>query len=377
LRRAAGSGAIVDFPGVLVPAALHNRAYRHAEDEAMTTSAIRSLKFAAIGLNHNHIYSQTKAMLDAGAELVAVHAEEDDLAAAYIKIYPQARRVTDKRAILDDPSIKLVVSAITPDVRAATAIEVMRSAKDIMVDKPGVITLEQLADVRRVQAETGRIFSVCYSERFENRATERASLLVAAGAIGKVVQTVGLGPHALSLNPRPDWFYQRRRYGGILCDIAAHQCDQFLHFTGSTQAQVVASHIANHANPDKPELEDFGEVLLRGNGGTGYLRVDWYTPKGLGVWGDGRLTILGTEGYIEIRKYIDIGGKPGSDHLFLVDSKGTHRIDCTNQPLPYGPRLMADVLDRTETAMNQTHCFLATELALQAEAMAVRVGGSA
>ena len=340
------------------------------------TTAKRNLKFAAIGLNHSHIYGQTKAMIDAGAELVAVHAEEDDLAAAYMKVYPQAKRAADERTILDDPSIKLIVSSITPDVRAAAAMEMMRAGKDVMVDKPGVITLERLAELRRVQAETKRIFSVCYSERFENRATEKASQLVAAGAIGKVVQTVGLGPHALNNNPRPDWFYQRRRYGGILCDIAAHQCDQFLHFTGSTEAQVVASHIANHANPDKPELEDFGEVLLRGNRGTGYVRVDWYTPKGLGVWGDGRLTILGTEGYIEIRKYIDIGGRPGGDHLFLVDHNGTDRIDCTSVALPYGPRLMADVLDRTETAMPQAHCFLATELALKAEAMAVRIGAS-
>jgi predicted dehydrogenase len=331
------------------------------------------LRFAAIGLNHSHIYGQTKAMLDAGAQLVAVHAEEDDLAHQYVTTFPQAKRAADRRAILEDTSIKLVVSAITPDVRGATAIEVMRHGKDVMVDKPGVITLEQLADLRRAQAETKRIFSVCYSERFENRATEKASKLVAAGAIGKVVQTVGLGPHSLRNNPRPDWFYQRRRYGGVLCDIAAHQCDQFLHFTGSTRAEVVASHIANHANPETPELEDFGEVLLRGNGGTGYIRVDWYTPKGLGVWGDGRLTILGTEGYIEIRKYVDIGGRAGGDHLFLVDQEGTHHIDCKAEALPYGPRLMADVLYRTETAMAQAHCFLATELALKSEAMAVRV----
>jgi predicted dehydrogenase len=333
-----------------------------------------SIKFAAIGLNHSHIYGQTKALLDAGAELVAVHAEEDDLAAAYTKVYPQAKRVAERRAILDDKSIQLVVSAITPDVRAKLAIEVMRAGKDVMVDKPGVITLVELAEVRLTQAETKRIFSVCYSERFETRSTAKASVLVAAGAIGRVVQTVGLGPHALNNNPRPDWFYQRKRYGGVLCDIAAHQCDQFLHFTGSTKAEVVASHIANYANPDKPELEDFGEVLLRGNGGTGYIRVDWYTPKGLGIWGDGRLTILGTDGYIELRKYIDIAGKPGGDHLFLVDQKGTQHIDCSAEPLPYGPNLIADVLSRTETAMPQAHCFLATELALKAEAMAQKLG---
>jgi hypothetical protein len=333
-----------------------------------------NVRFAAIGLNHSHIYGQTKALLDAGAELVYVYAEEDDLAAAYLKAYPQVRRVADKRVILEDASIQMVVSATIPDVRAATAIEVMRHGKDIMVDKPGVITLDELAAVKAAQAETGRIFSVCFSERFENRATEKASQLVAAGAIGRVVQTVGLGPHALRNNPRPDWFFERKRYGGILCDIAAHQCDQFLHFTGSTQAQVVASHIGNFGNPETPELEDFGEVLLRGNGGTGFIRVDWFTPKGLGVWGDGRLTILGTDGYIELRKYVDVAGRPGGDHLFLVDGKGQQHMDCSKEPLPYGPRLVQDILNRTETAMSQAHCFLATELALKAEALATRVG---
>ena len=341
----------------------------------MTAPERPPIRIAAIGLNHSHIYGQTRALLNAGAQLVSVFAEEDDLAADYIKAFPPVRRVTDKRAILDDASIQLVVSATIPDVRAATAIEVMRHGKDIMVDKPGVITLDELAEVRQVQHETGRIFSVCFSERFENRATEKASQLVAAGAIGRVVQTVGLGPHALRNNPRPDWFFQRKRYGGILCDIAAHQCDQFLHFTGSTSAEVVASHVGNFGNPDTPELEDFGEVLLRGNGGTGFVRVDWFTPKGLGVWGDGRLTILGTDGYIELRKYVDIGGRPGGDHLFLVDGKGLQHIDCQSEELPYGPRLIQDVLNRTETAMSQQHCFLATELALKAEVMAVRLGG--
>jgi predicted dehydrogenase len=337
-------------------------------------SATPTLKFAAIGLNHNHIYGQTRCLIDAGAQLVAVQSDEDDLLAEYQQSFPQARRVATREEILQDPSIALVVSAITPDVRAALAVQVMQSGKDVMVDKPGVITLEDLAWVKKVQAETGRIFSVCYSERFENRATEKASELVASGAIGQVIQTVGLGPHSLGNNVRPDWFFQRERYGGILCDIAAHQCDQFLHFTGSTRAEVVSSQIGNFNNPQHPELEDFGDVMLRGNGGSGYVRVDWHTPKGLGVWGDGRLTILGTEGYIELRKYIDVAGQAGGNHLILVDGKGIHRIDCSDQSLPYGPRLIADVVHRTETAMSQAHCFLATELALQAQAQAARIG---
>jgi predicted dehydrogenase len=234
--------------------------------------------------------------------------------------------------------------------------------------------LEQLAAVRQVQAETGRIYSICFSERFEVAAAVKAGELVQAGAIGKVVQTVGLGPHRINVPSRPAWFFERDKYGGILTDIASHQVDQFLFYTGSTRAEVVAAQAGNFKFPQYPELEDFGDMVLRGDGGTAYIRVDWYTPEGLGVWGDGRLTILGTEGYIELRKYIDIAGRPGQNHLFLVDQRETQYMDCSQVELPYGKQLIMDILNRSETAMPQEHCFLVSQLALEAEAKATRLG---
>jgi predicted dehydrogenase len=331
-----------------------------------------SIRFAAIGLNHGHIYGQTNLLLNAGAELVAFHAVEDDLAAQYARAFPQARRVAEHAAILEDDSIQLVISAAIPDERAPLGIAAMRHGKDYMADKPGFTTLAQLDEARRVQAETGRIYSICFSERFENRATVHAGELVQAGAIGQVVQTIGLGPHRTSLTTRPAWFFDRARYGGIINDIASHQADQFLFFTGATNAEVVTAQVANYKHPQHPHFEDFGDLLLRGTtpAGTevsGYIRVDWYTPDGLGSWGDGRLTILGTEGYIEIRKNIDIAGRPGGNHLFIVNRQETQYIDCSGIELPYGRRLIADIRDRTETAMSQTHCFLASELVLQAQ----------
>jgi predicted dehydrogenase len=266
------------------------------------------------------------------------------------------------------------VSASIPDERAPLGIKVMQAGKDFMVDKPGITTLDQLADVRRVQAKTRRIYSIMYSERLENRATVKAGELVKAGAIGRVLQTIGLGPHRMNPKTRPAWFFERARYGGILCDIASHQADQFLFFTGSTEADVVASQVGNLNHPQYPGLEDFGDALVRGNGGTGYIRVDWFTPSGLATWGDGRLTILGTDGFIEIRKNIDIAStRKGGSHLYLVDQKETRYIDCSDVALPYGEQLVADVLNRTETAMPQSHCFLATELILKAQQRAQRV----
>ena len=331
------------------------------------------LKFAAIGMNHGHINGQTESVIRGGGQLVSFYAKEPDLAAAFGKRFPQARLVGSEREILEDPSIQLIVSASIPDERGPLAVAAMRHGKDVMVDKPGMTTLEQLGEVRKVQTETKRIYSVLYSERHENRATVRAGELVKAGAIGKVVQTIGLGPHRMNAPSRPAWFFERPRYGGILCDIASHQFDQFLFMTGSTEAEVVASQVGNVHHPQYPGFEDFGDAMVRGDGGLGYVRVDWFTPGGLKTWGDTRLTVLGTDGYIEVRKNIDIAGRPGSSHLFLVDHKETRYIDCADVQLTYGERLVDDVLNRTETAMPQSHTFLAMELALKSEAQARRL----
>jgi predicted dehydrogenase len=350
---------------------------REEEGSALAHQAnpakVPRIRFAAIGLNHGHIYGQIVAVQRGGGELVTFYAPEPELTQAFGKRYPEAKLARSKKEILEDNSIQLVISASIPDERAPLGIEVMRHGKDYMVDKPGITTLDQLAEVRRIQKETRCIYSILYSERLENRATVKAGQLVTDGAIGKVIQTIGLGPHRMNPKSRPAWFFERKRYGGIICDIGSHQFDQFLFFTGSTQAEVVASQVGNVNHSQYPGIEDFGDVLLRGNGGNGYIRVDWFTPDGLNTWGDARLTVLGTEGYIEIRKNVDIGGRPGSNHLFLVDQKETRYIDCSKEPLPYGQQLVQDVLNRTETAMSQAHCFLATELALRAQKQARRV----
>ena len=331
------------------------------------------IRFAVIGVNHDHINSQTRAVLRGGGELVAVHAKEPELAAAFVKNFPQAKIARTENEILEDGRIQLVVSAAIPDERAPLGIRVMEHGKDYMSDKPGITTLEQLAEVRRVQAQTKRIYSIMYSERLENRATIRAGELVKAGAIGRVVQTIGLGPHRMNPKTRPSWFFEKARYGGILCDIGSHQGDQFLFFTGSTKAAVVAAQVANVNHPQYPGLEDFGDVMLRGDRAAGYVRVDWFTPDGLPTWGDARLTVIGTDGYIEVRKNVDIAGRPGESHLFLVDQKDTRYIDCANVTLSYGDQLVSDVVNRTETAMPQQHCFLATEVMLRAQQQAQRV----
>jgi len=336
------------------------------------------VKFAVINIDHPHIYGMTDAIKRGGGELVALYAKQPDLAAAFLKSYPEAKLAKSEKEILEDTSIHLILSSGIPDERAPLGIRVMKHGKDYLTDKPGIITLEQLAAVKKVQQETKRIYSIMYSERFENKATEKAGKLVAAGAIGQVIQTVNLAPHRINNNigktglaVRPDWFWDKKRYGGILTDIGSHQFDQYLHFTSSTQAEVLMSQVGNVHHPDKPLFEDFGDVMLNGNGGTGYIRVDWFSPDALDTWGDGRLTILGTDGFIEVRKNTDIASEhKGGNHLYMANKKEMIHIDCNNEELPFGPLLVGDILNRTETAMSQKHCFLATELALKAQKMA-------
>ncbi|MEI8266361.1 MAG: Gfo/Idh/MocA family oxidoreductase [Betaproteobacteria bacterium] len=330
--------------------------------------------FAAIGLDHRHVYHLIGELLAAGARCAGYWTGTSDakVLEGVRERFPALRAVDDRDALLEDPAVDLIVSAAVPAERTALAVQAMRRGKDVLVDKPGVTSFEQLAQVQAAVAETGRIFSICFSERHIVPAVEAARRLVGDGAIGEVVQTLGLGPHRLNRALRPGWFFDRTQFGGILVDIASHQIDQFLVFTGAQDAQVVHAAVGHHGTQTDRDFQDFGEIVLCSRPGQrrGYVRVDWFTPDGLPTWGDGRLFILGTTGSIEIRKYLDIEGRPGTNHLFLADARGTRHMDCSAEPLGFFRAFLNDVRDRTETAMTQAHVFTVCRLALEADALA-------
>lgn len=333
-------------------------------------------RFAAIGLDHGHIYGQCNGLSEAGGELVWVFDPDPAKVARFRETYPGVRVARSAQEILDDSTIRLVTSACVPCERGPLGCRVMDHGKDYLADKPPFTSFEQLEAARRKVAQTGRIFAAYYAERLHSEAAVCAAELLERGAIGRVVQVIGLGPHRLNAPSRPAWFWDPGQYGGILVDIGSHQFEQALFYAGATGATVLHSKVANYHCPEHPAFQDFGDAtLVTDTGATFYCRVDWFTPPGLGCWGDGRTVILGTEGYLELRKYVDIARDPRSDHVYLVDQKGEHHFAVQGQMgFPYFGRLIRDCLDRTETAMPQRHTFLAIELALQAQAQAVRVG---
>lgn len=328
----------------------------------------KRIRFAVIGINHDHIYRMTEAVISGGGELAGFYAPEEKWAAGYQSRFPQAARVTDPRVFLEDDSISLILSSCVPSDRAALGIEVIRAGKDYLCDKAAFLTHEDLEAARAVQAETKRILAISYSERLLERSAGRASELVFSGAVGRVLQVVILAPHTLRIASRPPWFFERRHYGGILTDIGSHQIEQFLYYSSLTDVEVTASLVANYKHPAYGEFEDYGEATFcgrraDGSSGMGFVRADWLIPDNATHTGRHRV-VMGTEGILEI----------GGDSLTLTNGSGTERIDCTTDAVLFGTRLVDDVLNRTETAIGQQHCFHTSELTLRAQLQAVRLG---
>ncbi|HEY5894195.1 MAG TPA: Gfo/Idh/MocA family oxidoreductase [Chthoniobacterales bacterium] len=332
--------------------------------------------FAATHLEHGHIYGQTNGLLEAGGELRWVFDSDPAKVDAFRAKYPGVKPARSLEEILDDADVHLVAAAAVPSERGPLGCRVLRAGKDYFTDKTPFTSLEQLGEARETVAATGRKYMVYYSERLHVECAVHAGKLIADGAIGRVVSVTGFGPHRVG-DPaaRPAWFYEKAKYGGILCDIGSHQIEQFLFYAGAEDATVVNASVANYRFKDFPELEDYGDAnLVADNGATNYFRVDWLTPAGLRTWGDGRTLILGTHGYIELRKYIDVARDTTGDQLFLVNDAGEQHLSLSGQVgYPFFGQLILDSLHRTENAMTQQHAFKAAELCLIAQNLARRL----
>ncbi len=329
------------------------------------------VRFAAIGLDHRHIYDLTQGLLDAGAACAGYNPDTSDprVLAGFQKRFPHVPAAETAR-LLDDPTIDFVVIAAVPRDRAQLAIAAIQRGKDVMVDKPGVTTAQQLEAVQRAVAETGRCWSVALG-RLASPAQQEALRIVRSGELGRVVHTTSLAPHRLNRALRPAWFFDAPAYGGVINDIGVHSIDQFLAFADATDAEI--EHSAVGAFGTEPDgFEDFAELVLATPAVRGYVRLDWFTPDGLPSWGDGRFFIVGTEGTLELRKNLDIEGRAGSDHMFIANRNATRYVDCSALPVTYYRDFVAGVARRDHNVMPQQQVFTVCRLALQAQARATR-----
>ena len=329
-------------------------------------------QFAAAFLDHGHIYGQTNGLVEAGATLTHVYDPNPERLRAFQARYPEARAVKSFAELLENDRLQLIAAAAIPDQRAAVGAEVIRAGKHYFTDKPPFTDLEQLEAMRGLVAEHKRRYFVYFSERLHNEAAWQAGELIAQGAVGRVLHVLILAPHRLAKETRPGWFFDKPRYGGIIADIGSHQAEQFLAYAGCESATVAYARACNLNHPEWPGLEDFGEFALLGdNGASCYVRLDWFTPDGLPVWGDGRTFITGTAGTLELRKYVDPARQAPASIILRADDQSVEAIDCLGQVgFPFFGRLILDALNGTETAMTQAHAFRAAELSLRAQALA-------
>ena len=333
--------------------------------------------FSAVRLDHGHIYGMCNGLTEAGGTIKYVYDRDPRKVEAFLKAFPSAKAARCEEEALEDPETHMIAGAAVTSERCALGLRAMAAGKDYFTDKAPFTTMEQLLSAKKAVQQTGRKYMVYYAERLHDEGSILAGYIAHSGEIGKVISVTGFGPHRLGAPGRPAWFFEREKYGGILCDIGSHQIEQYLYYAGEEDATVVSSRIANFAHPEYPELEDFGDCSLTGKNGTAnYFRVDWFTPDGLRTWGDGRMFIVGTEGFIEVRKYVNLASeKNGGCHVYVVNGKGEKYLNAAGATgFPFFGELILDCLNRTEKAMTQEHAFKAAELCLKAQENAVRIG---
>ncbi|MFP7495226.1 gfo/Idh/MocA family oxidoreductase [Terribacillus saccharophilus] len=344
----------------------------HRTAAAAVDREMEPFTFSVAGLDHPHIYAMVQGLLDAGAKLVHIYDRNLDQANTLWTRFRTGEVVTELSVLLQS-DVDLVATSIVPSERGDLGVQVLEHDKHFLSAKAPFTTMSQLHAAEDAVRRTGKKWAVFYSERLAVEAALLADDIVQEGLIGDLFQLTGSGPHRLQADTRPSWFFDPRKNGGILCDIGSHQIEQLLHYTRCSEAKVLHSKVANYAHPQYADWQDFGDATLVSNTGVSqYFRVDWFTPKGLRVWGDGRTVLHGTNGFVELRKYTDVARSTEGDHLYVVtDQEEAYFAARGKIGIPYFKQLMDDCKLGTEKSMSQEHTFQAAALAIQAQEQAI------
>lgn len=322
--------------------------------------------FAVVGIEHLHLFEIVEALAAAGARCVA-HSGDGPLADMFASWQTDSTPCAESE-LLDRTDVDIVVIASVPDHRASLTCRALEAGHHVVSDKPGALSEGDVDDIVDAARRADRRWWVIYSERLGNRAMTEAIRLAVEGELGQVVGIDGWGPHSLFEESRPDWFWDRRRSGGVLIDFGCHQVDQFCSIVdpqGRGTVELIGAARGNVAHPDRPAFDDVAEITLGAPGVRGVHRVDVFSPAGLGTWGDCRLRIVGTDATAEVRANVDVGGQSGGEHLLVVDAASARRV----VPPPvtgWADLALADLADGTDSFMALEHVAQVTRLCAQA-----------
>ncbi|MBK5200690.1 MAG: Gfo/Idh/MocA family oxidoreductase [Spirochaetaceae bacterium] len=327
----------------------------------------------ATQLNHGHIYGMCNGLEEAGATIGYVYDSDSQRVEDFIKAFPTAKICSSEDELIEKQEINLVATSAIANERYLVGLKALNAKKDFFSDKCPFTTQEQVDLARAKVKETGLKWFVYYSERLHVESAIYAEQLIKEGRIGDVVAIKGWGPHRISLKDRPSWFFNKEQFGGIITDIGSHQLEQVLAYSGAKDAKFISSRVGNLKHKNYPNFEDYGDAFfITDNGIPCYISVDWFTPDGLGTWGDGRMLIQGSKGYIEIRKYIDVAADKEGDHVILVDDEKEYHYKVHGKiGFPFFGKMIRDCIDRTELSISQEHVFRSIELAIEAEVKAL------
>lgn len=324
------------------------------------------IRLAVAGMAHPHIHLvfETAARRD-DVTLVAISDPEPGLREKY-GAHVDVPAYTDHRELLANHDVDVVAVASVYSDRAAVVVDALRAGAHVIADKPLCTELSDVDLIEKAAAESGKDVALLFTKRY-SRETVAARKLLVDGALGQLTQIATTGPHKLLRPTRPDWFFRRATYGGILGDLAVHDVDLVLWLTGATEG--VVSGAAGSSVADLPEFTNYGSALLRAGSVTATLEVNWLTPSASPYHGDYRMRLTGTEGVAELYW--------ARDRLVAV----------TNDAPPYGvelepavPGVVDDVLDSISAGerpvIDTAASLAATRIALLAQQSA-DTGGEA
>src|SRR5690625_333855 len=260
------------------------------------------------------------------------------------------------RQMLDQHYVDVVVVCGIYSQRADMIVDALASDADVLADKPLCTELEDLDRIQQAAVNSRRVVSTMFEKR-AHPVTLATRKVVDDGELGQIALVAATGPHKLNYATRPEWFFDGEKYGGILADLAVHDIDLVLLFTGIRNG-VVSGHQSNLALPQHPGFSDAGAAFFTSNNVASTLEAHWMWPAASPFHGHYRMRLTGTRGTAELDW--------AQNRLDLVtNERASHSVD-----LPAGKRpaenFFTAMTSGTAPEVGTTERLSATRLALLA-----------